>query len=218
MDMLKRLYLRWQSEQMVGNFLSLDDAFLNTAYLSELWAVRDLVRIKKEFADCWNEDREKQLNDEARHARLLLDQLKMRSSFVVHDISYSMQERLYRKYINLGATESASAAAVVHNMTESRALWIYRTYMKLGKVEAYKKCIAEIIEDEKTHFITNASEINPADNFLAASLRAIDKALFRTILPYKYGNLIFNSIDFWQEYYVDAARVSSNEIYSEYTL
>jgi hypothetical protein len=190
-------------------FKTLDDAFLNTAYLSELWAVKDLVRIKKLFPKSWNADREQQLNDESNHARLLLNELKKNSKVIVEDLAFSMQERLYRKYINLSESNSISASGIVHNMTEARALWIYKTYLKVGTNQEYKNCILNIIEDEKRHFIYNTDCIDQQDGFLTASIRSVDKAIFRTILPMQFGRIIFNSEKFWNNYYEGAALIES---------
>lgn len=185
-------------------FRTADDAFINSAYLSELWAVKDLLRIKNEFPDSWNSFREKQLQDEVRHASSLLKVLKVHHGSYVDNHAYSMQERLYKKLINLSLSQSPGASAAVHNMTESRALWIYKTYKKFGKNSDYISCVNEIIEDEKDHFQCNASFLTKEDFFLEKCIKAIDKSLFKSILPNQYGNLLFLSHLFWDDYYKGA--------------
>lgn len=192
-------------------FKSNDDAFINSAYLSELWAIKDLVRIRDLHPSQWSSDKDIQLRDEVRHARLLRDQIKKNSDVFIDDIRYSMQERLYRKYINLNLTQTVSAAAAVHNMTESRAVWIYKTYMKVGHNNEYKDCVSKIVMDEKQHFIVNSNSINPLDNFLTSALLSTDKLLFRKVLPSTYGAIIFQSHSFWKDYYSEANFLKTHE-------
>jgi hypothetical protein len=187
-----------------------DDAFLNSAYLSELWAVKDLIRIKNLFPKNWSTDREQQLNDEVRHARLLLNELKKNSKVIVEDLAFSMQEKIYRKYINLSSYNTMSSSGIVHNMTEARALWIYKTYLKVGNNQEYKDCIVGIIEDEKKHFIYNTDVIDQQDSFFKTAINSIDKAIFRTILPMQFGRVIFNSDNFWKKYYTDMPLIEIN--------
>lgn len=195
---------------MIANlFNTIEDAFINSAYLSELWAVKDLLRIKSEFPAAWNSFREEQLQDEIRHANLLLKVLKKNNGIHIDSLSYSMQERLYKKYINLTLSDSPGASAAVHNMTESRALWIYKTYKKFGKNPDYLSCVDEIVEDEKSHFQCNASLLTKEDFFLEKCIKGIDKSLFRSLLPERYGKFLFLSEKFWSDYYKGALFTSS---------
>lgn len=186
-----------------NHFQSLDAAFLNSAYLSELWAVQDLIRIKKKFSSQWTDGKEKQLNDETRHARLLLNLLHETGSAVVYSLKYSMQERLYRPYLDLSTASTLSESSIVHNMTESRALWIYKTYLKIRPESSFKNTIESIIEDEKGHFECNDFLIEESDLFLKKTLQAVDKLIFREVLPNTYGRLVYQNLQFWENYYKD---------------
>ena len=183
-----------------------DDALINSAYLSELWAVQDLSRMKKLHWDLWSPERETQLQDEVRHANMLLNVLKKKQAVVVKDLAYSMQERLYAHVVRLNSTHNMSEASLVHNMTERRAVWIYKTYQKVGQDPDYKEVVAEIYQDEKNHFAVNDHDIGSAslNHFLAENVKRADRFLFRKYLPEKFGSIIFNSEDFWNYYYQEA--------------
>ncbi|MFP5520669.1 MAG: hypothetical protein ACLGGX_12250 [Bdellovibrionia bacterium] len=181
-------------------FKDLDSAFINSAYLSELWAVQDLLRFKQDHPLEWSSEREKQLQDEVKHAASLLDCLRKQRVEVEMDVSYSMQERLYSKYINLSLARTPEEHAILHEMTEGRAVWIYKTYLKLRPDSPYKGALLQILEDEKNHFhLDNLS--SAGSDFLFKSLKAIDRMLFREVLPQKYGRKIFENQNFWEWYY-----------------
>lgn len=183
-------------------FANCEQAFANSAYLSELWAVRDLRRQKVQFSASWNAQRENQLQDEARHARRFLDYLQKTSSPVVSDLSYSMQVRLYGPYVDLSATESVESAAAVHDLTEHRATWIYKTYLKHGRDLELKVICEEILEDEKTHFAINKG-LSPSRD-LQQHLASIDRKIFREELPRKFGRIMLFSEEFWKDYFQGA--------------
>ncbi len=184
-------------------FTSIDEAFINSAYLSELWAVQDLLKLKNNYKLFWNAGREKQLQDEINHARILLDALKISSKTVITDLAYSMQERLYRKHFNLSLCHSVEQHALIHDMTESRAIWIYKTYMKINPNSKYNNIFRQILNDEQNHFNIDDS-INQNSEFTKASLKAVDRLIFRAYLPEKYGARIFENEEFWNWYYLGA--------------
>lgn len=184
-----------------------DDALINSAYLSELWAVNDLIRLKNLYPDAWTPERETQLQDEVRHANMLLNSMKSKDSVIIKDLAYSMQARLYGQFIDLSKTKSLIEAAQVHDMTERRAVWIYRTYRRVGSDKDYKKVANDICIDEQTHFDINKDQITEdhANSLFADSIVKIDSFLFSKYLPEKYGSIVFASENFWSDYY-DGAR------------
>ncbi len=183
-----------------------DDALINSAYLSELWAVNDLLRIKNMFPHAWSNERETQLQDEVRHANLLLTIMRSKDVPVIKDLNYSMQSRLYKPLIDLGKTATLSEAAIVHEMTERRAVWIYKTYRRVGIDKDYKNVALGICNDEEAHFNINQDQMNPSDlnGALADAVFKIDKFLFNEYLPSKFGRIVFSSNDFWSYYYEGA--------------
>jgi hypothetical protein len=178
---------------------SLELAFLNSGYLSELWAVQDLLKVKNAHPDQWTNKREIQLQDEVRHARILLDQLKKAQSPIVCDLKFSMQERLYKPFVDLSKTQTIEESAAVHDLTERRATWIYKTFLRLSQNQEFIAVCKQIMNDEKNHFEVNASvQCSPV---LRSSLNGIDRFLFRKHLPEKYGRIMLLSQKFWSDYY-----------------
>ena len=188
-------------------------AFANSAYLSELWAVKDLVRIKNADTASWSKEKEGQLQDEVRHARLLLGHLKQSGSPVVLDVEYSMQDRLYKPYVDLSKSATAAEAAVVHDLTEHRATWIYKTYIRNGRDANLIAICEQILKDEKQHFAVNAGA--RTSDLLRDALKGIDREIFRSELPNRYGRVMLFSEEFWVDYYqgaraeADAALIAS---------
>lgn len=180
-----------------------DDALINSAYLSELWAVNDLLRLRSLFPESWTPERETQLQDEVRHANMLLNALKSKEAVIIKDLAYSMQAKLYGMFVDLGKTKSLVEAAQVHDMTERRAVWIYRTYRRVGKDKDYKTVANDICIDEQNHFDINSDQISQEDagSAFADSIVKIDQFLFSKYLPEKYGSIVFASDDFWNFYY-----------------
>ena len=177
--------------------------FLNSAYLSELWAVQDLLKMKKKFPQYWNDAREKQVHDEINHASLLLNAIKSQTNEIIFDTAYSMQERLYKKYINFSLARTAGEHCNIHQITEHRAKWIYKTYLRINPESSFRKIIETILWDEKQHinidFAADSESI-----LLSQSLKSIDRMLFKNILPSQYGNYIFSNYLFWDWYYQGA--------------
>lgn len=183
------------------------NCFINSAYLSELWAVSDLVRFKNNFPLYWNSGREKQLQDEVVHANLLLKALKNATDLIVVDTQFSMQERLYKKYFNLQSASSPEEHCIIHEMNESRAKWIYQTYLRRNDSSPYASILRKILKDEETHFNIDQTAMS-ASRFSKNGLTAIDRLLFRAYLPSKFGNQIFDNSDFWPWYFKNADFIS----------
>jgi rubrerythrin len=183
-----------------------DDALMNSAYLSELWAVNDLLRLKLSFPEFWSSENEKQLQDEIRHAGMILNELKKNKSLVVKSTQFSMQERIYKKFFDLSKTDKFADTLAVHSMTEHRAVWIYKTYRKLGLNPSYRKLAEVIKNDEKGHFDIIENSIATLDHspFLFYALSRIDSYIFNVFLVEKYGRLLFTSKQFWTDYYEGA--------------
>lgn len=188
-------------------------AFANSAYLSELWAVRDLVRVKRLSTD-WMAANEEQLQDEVRHARRLLDFLKERTRYFVADLSYSMQERLYRSHIDLASSATLAEACTVHDVTERRAAWIYKTFLRVGDDQALKQISREILDDEKRHAGLTASYI--VDRELFGRLRTADRKLFRKEIPIQFGSILIHSAAFWTYYFEGAQMAQAKSVEAEF--
>lgn len=186
--------------------INFDDALMNSAYLSELWAVNDLIKLKNAFPLLWQDENETQLQDEIRHASLILNELKKSGAVIVKDLKYSMQERLYKRFIDLSKTHTFSDTLAVHSMTEHRAVWIYKTYQRLGENQNYKQMAQLIKNDEARHFeiINRSFQRTSNEDFLSYTLGQIDSFLFNEFLIERYGRLLFSSSSFWNDYYQDA--------------
>lgn len=179
---------------------TLDDAFINSAYLSELWASIDLIRCKK-AGHAWSPEREIQLQDEVRHANALLNVLKSQTGILVKDLQFSMQEKLFKDKVNLSETNSIGDVSLVHDITERRAVWIYKTYLKMATNPVYKSVITEILADEKNHFAVNKKEAHPDHTPYSKKVKKTDFLIFKEYLPSKYGQKLFSSSRFWEDYF-----------------
>ena len=188
-------------------------AFANSAYLSELWAVRDLVRIKK-LSNDWTDANEEQLQDEVRHARRLLDFLKGRTRHFVADLAYSMQERLYRPHIDLACSANLAEACTVHDVTERRAAWIYKTFLRVGSDQTLKEISREILDDEKRHAGLTSSYVT--DLALFGRLKDVDRKLFRKEIPVRFGPVLIHSDAFWTYYFEGSKQTQAAAIEAEF--
>lgn len=180
-------------------------SFANSAYLSELWAVRDLVRIRDAFPDFWTAAKDSQLRDEVRHARLLFDFIKSGRCGVIMDLKFSMQIRLYMPYVDLSLSSTVEEATEVHDLTERRAAWIYRTYLRHGRSEPLKRICREILADEMQHSAINS--VTRGSPLLRAALQGTDRNIFRSDLPARYGRIMLFSNVFWSDYFAGANRI-----------
>lgn len=173
---------------------------MNSAYLSELWAVNDLLNFKKNFKLAWSDQREAQLQDEKKHARMCLSVLKTETQNVIYSLDYAMQETIFKKKWTLGHASSDEEFSAIQEVMENRALWIYRTYLKVGKNNRYKDVFKAIILDEKIHRQIG-KEKNIRFTPIYKSISTVDRYFFRTYLPSKYGQMLFSSPQFWNDYY-----------------
>ena len=178
--------------------------------LRSIW--NDLLKLKGLDAGRWSQENETQLQDEIRHASLILNELKKNNAPIVKDLKFSMQEKLYRPFVDLAKSESFAEVLTVHNMTEHRAVWIYKTYARLGHNKSYRELALKIKNEEAAHFkiTTNDTQNNLIGGILDQSLRSVDLFIFNHYLPARYGPLLFRSEKFWNDYYREAV-VESNE-------
>ena len=186
------------------------EAFINSAYLSELWAVKDLLKFKQNHPEVWSPAREDQLQDEVVHARSLLNLLKDLQSPIVSDLSFSMQERLYKKYFDLNLCERPEDHCLIHQVTERRAFWIYKTYLRNHPNSPYAATFERILRDEANHFEVD-DIANKSSPFFKEGIKGTDRILFRGLLPQKYGSKIFESTAFWSWYYEGARAELKND-------
>lgn len=191
------------------NVVECELAFANSAYLSELWAIRDLTRIKSLCPLQWKAENEDQLQDEVQHARLLLDFLKSTAQPIVNDLKFSMQERLYAKYVDLGKSTCLAEVCAVHDVTEWRAAWIYRTFIKNGQSAELKNISRVILEDEKRHAQVTGLGMQQSAALLTSALQGIDRRLFRREVPDRFGRKLIHNPDFWAFYFAGAKKVST---------
>lgn len=191
------------------NDIECEIAFANSAYLSELWAIRDLTRIKTLCLSQWKAENEEQLQDEVRHARSLLDFLKSTGQPMVADLKFSMQERLYAQYVDLGKSTSLAEVCAVHDVTEWRAAWIYRTFIKHGQSTELKNISRAILEDEKRHAQVTGLGMQQSAALLTSALQGIDRRLFRREIPERFGRQLIHNSDFWTFYFAGAEKVSA---------
>lgn len=197
---------------------SCETAFANSAYLSELWAIRDLARIRALCPENWGPRFDDQLRDEVRHARMLLDFLKATTSEIVVDLGFSMQERIYKQYVDLGASKSVREVCAVHDVTEWRAAWIYRTFIKNGANETLKQISREILEDEKRHAVITGEGMSGGAELLTSALRGIDRKIFRKDVPDRFGRHLIHNDKFWNFYFESAPRVPTKAKSSSFGL
>jgi hypothetical protein len=78
-----------------------DHFFMNHAYLSEYWLQEYLRRFKVEHSSHWDQALEEQLDDEIRHTKMCHAALAHQGITPIHDLKFSIQERLYGRIGNL---------------------------------------------------------------------------------------------------------------------
>jgi hypothetical protein len=175
----------------------LDHSLIESAYLSELWAVQDIGEKLKLFP---SRALEKQLAEERFHVELLGNCLAAEGHLPRQETRWSMQEVIYRKVclIDLGATAASEVLfRGVHEITERRAIWIYRTYLLGGTVERYKKALRRILHDERGHIHRDY----PANDVLR-HVRRMDQWVFRIHLFRHYNRMnLLQCPRFWADYY-----------------
>lgn len=180
---------------------NVENAFINSAYLSEKWAVTQLMSFKKANPSLWDNDLEEQLNDEKRHANALHGFLSQRTERIQHDeLSWSMQVRLYEfcSGIDFTAYKKKDQFIAMQLIMEKRAVWIYKVYNRFGNNEDLKKLFKVILKDELRH-------LKPCQPFCEVTYNQIDnidKWLFKTWIPKNFGDdvAVFNHL-FWDYFF-----------------
>lgn len=180
-----------------------DNQLMESAYLSELWAVEN---IERHIAKYDSLELRLQLDDEKRHAEILLEALRAEGHEPRHDTAYSMQEVIYKNWqgLRVGAFTDIDQRhfAFAHEVTERRAIWIYRTYIRGGNVDRYKGICEQIIDDERGHL----HEMTPTSTAME-DLARLDRAIFRRYIPGAYGSMdLLRCGEFWDDYYGDGLK------------
>lgn len=175
-----------------------DHYFINSAYLSELWAAHDLqAKLNWGFR---SSNLTQQIDDELRHAEMLKKAMQTQGFEPIHDTKFAMQNVIYKKICALELSETFSSEQVflgVHEIMEKRALWNYRTYIIGGNNNTYKKILAQIIKEEKAHF-RNIDLSNP----ILESINKLDYWVYRSYIAKKYNNVdLLRCLDFWKDYF-----------------
>lgn len=194
-------------ESVLNTFLSkindesLEHCFINSAYLSELWAANDIAA-KISSGLISKIDAQEQLDDEHRHADLLFKMMRKLGFSPSEDINFSMQNVLYKSTlkIDLSATNNdLSFFWGAHEVTEKRAIFNYKSYLLGGTIDSYKKILRVIINDERGHF----KKINLKQDNINKIFKA-DKFLHRVHLYNHYNKMnLLRSKSFWIDYFSD---------------
>ncbi len=175
----------------------LDHRFLEIAYLSELWAAKDLQNKSGRYGSSRLTN---QIEDEYRHAEMLRRVMRQEGYTPCDDVSYAMQNVLFHDVGMVDLAETMKNQAVfegVHEIMERRAIWCYRTYLAGGSVQRYKNVLRIIIQDERGH-IFGVSMANP----LLTAIKKLDSYLFRVHLPRHYNQMNLLKCDkFWHDYF-----------------
>lgn len=175
-----------------------DHYFINSAYLSELWAAHDL-KAKAEFG-FKSSNLAQQIDDEFRHAEMLKKAMISHGFEPIHDLKFAMQNVIYKKICALDLSETYSNEQIflgVHEITEKRALWNYKTYIRGGNNNMYKKILTQIIKEEQAHF-RKIDLTNP----VLESIHNLDYWVHRTYIGGKYNNFdLLRCLDFWKNYF-----------------
>lgn len=178
-----------------------DDALINSAYLSEEWAVQSILIMKDRYPNEWTTELDLQLEDEFRHSKIIKAVLTKHSPIVVDNLKFAMQEVLYQRICGLTAqfdyhATSFSAFTDLMWVMERRALWIYLMYNRIGNNDDYKKVFRSIIEDEKTHI-----HKQPEPSVYFDIVRKADSYIFNKYIPLTFTSNSFVQSGFWQWYY-----------------
>lgn len=175
-----------------------DNQLIESAYLSELWAVNNIKRHETKYGSI---DLAMQLDDEERHAAILLEALRAEGYEPLHDTAYSMQEVIYRNWLGLDLDRftdiDRAHFCFAHEVTERRAIWIYRTYIRGGQNSRFKEICAQIIDDERGHI----HAMEPTNESMENLMRK-DRLIFRKYIPGEYGSMnLLETPQFWSDYY-----------------
>lgn len=182
---------------------SYDEYFINSAYLSELWAVQDLKK-KLDLNIGAKSLLEDQIADEIRHAQMLRNSLLNVGFSVCDDIRFAMQEVIHFHTALIDPKDVESQPELFwsfHEIMERRAIWNYRTCIVGGIAPAYRAVLKRIIKDEKGHLTGRPLY---RDHALVKRWIAADAWVFNHHIKQYYNNLnLLKSHQFWKDYYSD---------------
>jgi hypothetical protein len=172
--------------------------FINSAYLSELWAFENLKQmyVNKKFVD---EETYQQMIDEERHARMLRNILIQHNFNPIDELKFAMQEVLYKKVCHVDYSiyeHEKSEFSGMHTIMEKRAIWNYKTFLLGSKNDELKKVVRLIIKDEKQHI----RKVPKSKNLM--ELEKQDRWLYRNYLYLKYNKMnLLQCLEFWEKYF-----------------
>ncbi len=180
----------------------LEHKFINSAYLSELWAAQDLEEKRNYFHQA-SLNIDKQIEDEYRHALMLKKGMTYLGYEPIEDVKFAMQNVIFKSVCNIDLKNSYSSPElflITHEVMERRALWNYRTYRLGGTIDYYKDILNKIIEDEKGH-VRNLVVTHPQ----GLLIQKADRWAHRQHLAKHYNKMnLLESSDFWNDYFSDS--------------
>ena len=107
---------------------NLEHCFINSAFLSELWAAKD-IKAKIDMGLISSDQAQAQLDDEYRHAEVLFKMMKKLDFAPCEDIQFAMQNVLYKRIMNVDLASVHGDQKYfwgIHEITEKRALFNYK--------------------------------------------------------------------------------------------
>jgi hypothetical protein len=175
--------------------------FLNSAYLSELWAAIELEKSLNFGFSIETKLIESQIQDEYRHAKMIKRLLQENGFDVNEDLRFSMQQSLHLNLSLFPEFNNSNPELIwgFHEIMERRAVWNYKTSLRLGFSEKFVPVLKKIIEDEKSHLGRHL--VNWKNPTLTQWVTS-EKDLFRRRIPKAYG--LFDHLHnpkFWSDYY-----------------
>lgn len=181
-----------------------DNQFMESAYLSELWASYDIKNKIKQFGQqALDAGFQKQYEDELRHAQMIKSVMIIECgyNYKFSDVTFAMQIVIYHRLcgLDLSAISGGSFEMFkqVHEITERRAIWIYKTYMWGGNNERYKTVLKQIMKEEEDHF-----RRENFSNKVIESVKIMDKWAYQKYLPKYYNGMnLLKCKQFWDDYY-----------------
>ena len=175
--------------------------FINSAFLSELWAAHDLEE-KKSYFKIPDVLIDQQIEDEYRHAKMLRKSIENYGIKPILDTKYAMQNIIYKSVCGLNLKNTYSSMDLfwsMHEIMEKRAIWNYKTFNLGGKSATYKSILKNILLDEKNHL--KKKEIsNPKSEHISKLDRWVHRIHFFKF--YNRMNLL-DSPKFWEDYFSD---------------
>jgi hypothetical protein len=165
-------------------FQNVSDSFINFSYVSELWLAEFLACLKCEWdSQQWTKRLEQQLEDEKQHAEMLQRALKRNGINSVDDLTYSIQESVYRDLagFDMGALRAPGAVSAALTVLERRATLLYKIYLRQGSNSDYKAVIKRVLEDERRHEAENLFDAHLYERDLLQAYSLIDRSVFSRI-------------------------------------